>query len=124
MLIGRHEELIDAAGGIAIPDEWRELLLGESGIVYARLDRVDRSICIVPKDVMEEEIAAMQGRSVGNPELNEALMVVGANVEQVRVDAEGRMRINPEMLKAVGIKDKAVLVGAVRMVKIYAKNPD
>ena len=118
-LIGRYEVEVDKSGGVAIPNDWREFLLDESRIVYVFYDKNARCLCIVPRKTMEMELANMQELASGDTKQKERLMMFRENTERIHIEINDHLKLSQRLRELAGIGDRAVLTGALRIVKVY-----
>lgn len=98
VLVGSYGVEVDHDGRVQIPAEWREGF--DDDVVYVALDRQDRSILIIPSS---------EARSLGD-----------AEVKSVRLGKDLHVALPPQYLDCCGITTKAVMVGAVRAIKMQA----
>lgn len=121
VFVGRHDISIGRCGCMELPEDWRESLVGKSGKLYIRQDRDERCLCIIPAETMEKQLAMYREKATKDSSIEKALQILGENTQQLDVE-DGKIRIDRRLLKGVGIKGRAVLIGAIRMIMLY--NPE
>ena len=70
-------------------------------------------VCLrmIPSSAMDARLAKLRERAQNDPETNQALLTIGAVVEQLKVDDEGRVEISRKLRDFAGIKRRLVMVG-------------
>ena len=108
-------------GTFVLPDDWRFVLDGSRG-VYLMQDGGERCINLIPDDAMEKQLASIRKQAESDPDMNEALAVIGQNASRICVASDGSIEIPERLRRFADINGNAVLVGAVRMIKIWNQN--
>ena len=110
MFVGRIERKVDPSGRFRVPAKWFKSA-GENKFVYVMPDPEKMCLRLIPSRTMDARLAKLRERAQNDPETNQALLTIGAVVEQLKVDAEGCVVISPNLLAFAGIKRRLVMVG-------------
>ena len=115
-MLGSARHQLDDKGRWRIPAQFREGLGASAYILPGRAG----SLYIVPESRFESVISSLTSSSLyANDDTNDlatAVMSAGGSLEE---DAQGRVRIAPELLKAAGIKKEVVFVGKATYVEVW-----
>ena len=106
----RIERKVDSAGRFRVPTKWFKAA-GENKFVYVMPDPEKVCLRMIPSHMMEARLAKLREWAQNDPEANQALLTIGAVVEQLKVDAEGCVVISSKLLEFAGIKRRLVMVG-------------
>lgn len=120
VFVGRYDEALGSGGTFTLPDEWRSGV-ADGRVVYILPDRGGLCLNLVPGVIMERELAAIRTRATADLADQETLKVIGEAMYQIVADDEWRIEIPQRLRETVGIADEVALVGAIRMIKIWAK---
>ena len=120
VFVGRYDETLGSGGTFTLPDEWRSGV-ADGRVVYILPDRGERCLNLVPGAIMERELAAIRTRATADVADQETLKVIGEAMYQIVADDAWRIEIPQRLRETVGIADEVALVGAIRMIKIWAK---
>jgi len=118
VFVGRCEHALDQKKRLTMPSEWRGAL-GDSQVVYV-FPNSDGCLDLVPKADMDQKLARLREKRLFDKSVNALLLKIGSNSEQVALDGQGRMRICDRLLSFAGLTGKVEMMGAVRMIKLYA----
>ena len=110
MFVGRIERKVDSLGRFCVPVKWFKAA-GENKFVYVMPDPEETCLRLIPSRTMDARLAKLRERAQNDPETNQALLTIGAVVEQLKVDAEGCIEISRKLLDFAGIKRRLVMVG-------------
>lgn len=120
VFLGRSAHALDQKKRLTMPREWREAL-GSSQVVYV-FPNSDGCLDLVPKADMDIKLAKLRERRLFDKQVNALLLKIGSNSEQVALDGQGRMRICDRLLGFAGLSGKVEMLGAIRMIKLYASD--
>ena len=109
-LIGRIDRKVDSLGRFRVPAKWFKTA-GENKVVYVMPDPKEVCLRLIPSRTMDARLAKLRERAENDPEANQALLTIGAVVEQLKVDAEGCIEISHKLRDFAGIKGRLVMVG-------------
>ncbi len=118
VFVGQCEHALDPKKRLTMPREWRDAL-GASQVVYV-FPNSDGCLDLVPKSDMDQKLAKLREKRLFDKQVNALLLKIGSNSEQVPLDGQGRMRICDRLLGFAGLTGKVQMMGAVRMIKLYA----
>lgn len=110
MFVGRIERKVDSLGRFRVPAKWFKTT-GENKFVYVMSDPEETCSRLIPSRTMDARLAKLRERAQNDPETNQALLTIGAVVEQLRVDDEGCIEISHKLRDFAGIKRRLVMVG-------------
>ena len=118
VFVGQCEHALDQKKRLTMPSEWRDAL-GSSQVVYV-FPNSDGCLDLVPKADMDQKLAKLREKRLFDKQVNALLLKIGSQSEQVALDGQGRMRICDRLLGFAGLTGKVQMMGAVRMIKLYA----
>ena len=118
VFVGQCVHALDSKMRLTMPSEWREAL-GASQVVYV-FPNSDGCLDLVPKADMDQKLAKLREKRLFDKQVNALLLKIGSQSEQVPLDGQGRMRICDRLLAFAGLHGKVHMMGAVRMIKLYA----
>ena len=110
MFVGRIERKVDPSGRFCVPAKWFKAA-GENKFVYVMPDPEEVCLRLIPSRTMDARLAKLRERAQNDPEANQALLTIGAVVEQLKVDDEGCIEISRKQRDFAGIKRRLVMVG-------------
>ena len=110
VFIGRIERKVEPSGRFCVPAKWFKAA-GENKFVYVMPDPEEVCLRLIPSRTMDARLAKLRERAQNDPEANQALLTIGAVVEQLKVDDEGCIEISRKQRDFAGIKRRLVMVG-------------
>ena len=110
MFVGRIERKVDSSGRFRVPTKWFKTA-GENKFVYVMPDPEEACLRLIPSRTMDARLAKVRERAQNDPEANQALLTIGAVVEQLKADDEGRIEVSRKLRDFAGIKRRLVMVG-------------
>ena len=110
VFVGRIERKVDPSGWFRVPAKWFKAA-GENKFVYVMPDPEEACLRMIPSSAMDVRLAKLREQAQNDPEANQALLTIGAVVEQLKVDDEGCVEISRKLLDFAGIKQRLVMVG-------------
>ena len=110
MFVGRIERKVDSSGRFRVPTKWFKMA-GENKFVYVMPDPEKVCLRMIPSSATDARLAKLRERAQNDPETNQALLTIGAVVEQLKVDAEGYIEISRKLRDFAGIKRRLEMVG-------------
>ena len=114
---GEYEHTLDAQHRIAIPTCWRKK--GEENIFFLLPGR-HGALQLIPEESFNELLQKARKVSFADSAASLALARLGAMAQECRCDKQGRFKIPQRLLDFSGLKDSAVMVGALTTVQIWA----
>lgn len=118
VFVGQFDVPISPSGTFVIPEEWRFITV-KSSSVFLMPDKADGCVNLIPASEMEKMLANVRERALTDPECYQALQVIGEHSSQVEVDASGTVALPDFIRNEAGLKDRAILKGALRQIKIW-----
>ena len=116
MFIGRYVRKVQRGGWVRFP---KDLLLqfGENREVFIMPGpSADRPLVIFPAAEFNRKLKRLSAMNVPDA----TLLALGNAVEQVKIAADGRMRISARMLAYAGIRDGVCFSGEARKITVTA----
>ena len=117
-LLGRFDFALDPKKRLTIPSGWRDVFV--SGVVYVMPDRKEKCLNLYPKAEMDSFFGQLRQKALLDPALNRVYAKIGAVSQQLLFDVQGRIRISDKLLQFANLTTTVAMVGAFRMVKLYA----
>ena len=117
-LLGEFEHALDPKRRVTIPSGWRAAM-GNPQYVFVMPDRSGECLNLLPEAEMNTMLAKLRQKALFDPALGEAAMAVGRVSEQVPLDVQGRIRISDKLLRFANLTTTVVMVGSVRMIKLW-----
>lgn len=116
-ITGMFRHSLDPKKRLTIPSGWRKAM-GNPEFVYAMQDRREKCVNILPTaDILLEKV---RNRGVFDPEVGRLLQKIGAMIEQVDLDVQGRIRLSDKLLDYAGLSGVVVMIGAFWMIKLWS----
>ena len=113
---GEYEHTLDAQRRIAIPTCWRRK--GEENIFFLLPGR-HGALQLIPEDSFNDLLQKARKVSFADSAASLALARLGAMAQECRCDKQGRFKIPQRLLDFAGLKDSAVMVGALTTVQVW-----
>ena len=110
MFKGMFEHQIDDKNRLRIPSKFKKELVGENGEkTYSFFRGMNRCICVMADDVLDETIASISEEGIS--ESSEASTMFFGSIFAAEEDAQGRV-VLPNMLKKMaGIQKDVITLG-------------
>lgn len=116
MFIGCYTRKVQRGGWVRFPKDWL-LQLGNGREVFIMPGpSADRPLVIFPAAEFNRKLKRLSTMKVPD----ETLIALGNAVEQVKIAADGRMRISARMLAYAGIRDGVCFSGGTRKITVTA----
>ena len=115
--MGEYEHSLDAQRRIAIPTSWRKK---ESDNIFYLLPGRHRALQLIPSESFKELLVKARKVSFADPGASLALAKLGAMAQECRCDKQGRFPIPQKLIEYAGLKDVAIMVGALTTVQIWS----
>ncbi len=104
---GEFTRNVQRGGWVRFPKAWLAQLEADREVFIMPDPTVARSLLIVSAEEFNKKLKRLSTMKVSTDVLN----VIGDNVEQVKIAADGRMRIPARMLAHAGIRGSVCFVG-------------
>ena len=114
---GTYERSVDAKGRFALPFRFRRE--DPASETYFVTPNLDGALAIFPRQVWERTIQELQERATGR-EGRARLRRFSASSYKLVPDAQGRVSVPVELLRAHGITRRGVVVGMGRYMELWS----
>ena len=111
---GEYERTLDSQWRIAIPSEWRQH--DETRLIL--LPGRDNDLLLFPYSTFREFLLKAGKLSLANRELQAALARIGSRARDCRCDKQGRIKLDRNMLEAIGVAGQLKMIGALTHIKL------
>ncbi len=117
MLLGRHENSIDAKNRLIIPAKFRDDL-GYKLIITKGLDDC---LILFPMSTWEKQEAVLAGLPMSDPKTRAFKRFIYANASECEMDKQGRILVPASLKLAAKLEKDLVTIGSLDRVEIWAK---
>ena len=114
---GDFSHTLDTQFRVTLPSAWRN---GEGEPHLVLFPGRDRDLLLFPYAMFREFLIRARSSALANPAAQAALAQIGRVVRDIRPDKQGRIKLEKEMLKAVGVEKDLVMIGAITHIKLCA----
>ena len=114
---GDFSHTLDTQFRVTLPSAWRN---GEGEPHLVLFPGRDRDLLLFPYTMFREFLIRARSSALANPAAQAALAQIGRVVRDIRPDKQGRIKLEKEMLKAVGVEKDLVMIGAITHIKLCA----
>ena len=114
---GDFTHALDSQNRVTLPSAWRGTD-GESHLVL--FPGRDRDLLLFPYSMFREFLIRARSSALADPNMQRALAQIGQAVRDIRPDKQGRIKLEKEMLEAIGVDEKLKLIGAITHIKLCA----
>jgi MraZ protein len=123
LLTGTYSRAVDEKLRVAIPKRLREVMQCVSGGVLYIAPGTDRSLAIYNEEAFSRLAEKLALASPAREDVRAFLRLFYAQAQQVDLDAQGRVRIPPELAGLAGLKNEIVLLGVQDHLELWAIEP-
>ena len=116
MFIGCYTRKVQRGGWVRFPKDWLMQLSDGLEVFIMPGPSADRPLVIFPAAEFNRKLKRLSTMKVPD----ETLIALGKAVEQVKIAADGRMRISARMLAYAGIRDGVCFSGEARKITVTA----
>jgi len=116
-LTGNHPRQLDERGRFVLPAKLREKM---SGTVHITLSLVDKCLVLYTQDewdILEDQVRELP--TTTNRAAKQFVEIVIGSADESEIDKQGRIGVDQELLKAVGITKDITLVGIGSKLEIW-----
>ena len=110
---------LDAKRRFTVSAEWRGCL-GSSDFIYVMPDLELKCLNLLSPEEMKTRLGKLRERKLSEKGFADALRVLGASSELLKLDGQRRVRVCDRLLKFANIEDKVVLAASVTCVQVWA----
>ena len=112
-----YTHALDSQYRVTLPSAWR----GEDGGPHLVLfPGRDRDLLLFPYSMFREFLVRARSSALANPAVQAALAQIGRVVRDIRPDKQGRIKLEKEMLEAIGVENQLVMIGAITHIRLCA----
>lgn len=120
--IGTQVQTVDPKGRIVLPARFKRLLTPADQETMVLTVGRERCLILYPLGEWSRLAEALDALPAGEEKRN-AIRTISDSTTELELDANGRVTIPREFLARVGIEREVALVGQLRYVEIWAREP-
>ncbi len=109
VFVGTYEHALDAKKRFSIPSVWREVA-GEPRLLVLPGVNV-KCLCVYPARELPRRLERLRNLSIADRQGRQFARSLASRADQVTWDAQGRIRIQDELMAEAGLTDRVVLAG-------------
>ena len=114
---GDFSHALDPQFRVTLPSAWR---CGEGEPHLVLFPGRDRDLLLFPYSMFREFLVRARTSALADPAAQAALAQIGRVVRDIRPDKQGRIKLEKEMLSAIGVEKDLMLIGAITHIKLCA----
>ena len=114
---GDFSHALDPQFRVTLPSAWR---CGEGDPHLVLFPGRDNDLLLFPYSMFREFLIRARSSALANPATQAALAQIGRVVRDIRPDKQGRIKLEKEMLAAIGVEKELMMVGAITHIKLCA----
>ncbi|MBE6403307.1 MAG: hypothetical protein IKD10_09175 [Lentisphaeria bacterium] len=114
---GDFSHALDTQFRVTLPSAWR---CGEGDPHLVLFPGRDNDLLLFPYSMFREFLIRARSSALANPATQAALAQIGRVVRDIRPDKQGRIKLEKEMLAAIGVEKELMMVGAITHIKLCA----
>ena len=116
--VGQFLHALDPKKRLTIPSEWRELVGLPQRLYIVKGLRDEQCLYVLPDRVFKGMFAKIS--KLSDDKGRQYARILGANSQMVTWDAQGRIRVNDDMLAFAGIGEQVQLVGSLYRMEMWS----
>lgn len=116
--VGEFRHKLDAKNRLTIPSDWR-FSADDARSVYLAIPHPKGCVTVYPPAMVEKLMEAASQPTLGAPEKQRALMMLGRLSCKVSCDKAGRITLDARLLAHAGISGNVVLAGEFNKFNIW-----
>ena len=101
---------LDPKRRLTIPSEWRAAM-GNPEFVYIFPDMAEECLNLIPVQELTALLDKMRQKALFDPKADAAREAIMSHAQMLKLDVQGRIRINDDLLNFADIKSGVTLVG-------------
>ena len=105
---GDFSHALDTQFRVTLPSAWR---CGEGDPHLVLFPGRDNDLLLFPYSIFREFLIRARSSALANPATQAALAQIGRVVRDIRPDKQGRIKLEKEMLAAIGVEKELMMVG-------------
>ncbi|MBR2358794.1 MAG: hypothetical protein IKA65_12310 [Lentisphaeria bacterium] len=114
---GDFSPALDPQFRITLPSAWRD---GEGKPHLVLFPGRDRDLLLFPYAMFRDFLIRARSGALANPAAQAALAQIGRVVRDIVPDKQGRIKLEKEMLAAIGVDKDLKMIGAITHIKLCA----
>ncbi|MGI6734752.1 MAG: cell division protein MraZ [Tenericutes bacterium ADurb.Bin239] len=114
---GTYYHNLDAKGRLVVPARFREMLKDLKTLYI--LQGFEGAISIYPPTAYEAELSFLQAQNFKNAEARAYVRTIYASIEELEVDAAGRITLPVRVLRKYDIGSKVIVIGVGDHLEIW-----
>ena len=114
---GDYSHALDTQCRVTLPSAWR---CGEGEPHLVLFPGRDHDLLLFPYSMFREFLIRARSSALADPAAQAALAQIGRVVRDIRPDKQGRIKLEKEMLAAIGVEKELMLIGAITHIKMCA----
>ena len=114
---GEFSHTLDTQSRVTLPSTWR---CGEGDPHLVLFPGRNRDLLLFPYSMFRAFLLRARSVVLANPSAQAAFAQIGRVVRDIRPDKQGRIKLEKEMLQAIGVENQLVMVGALTHIKLCA----
>ena len=114
---GEFSHTLDTQSRVTLPSTWR---CGEGDPHLVLFPGRNRDLLLFPYSMFRAFLLRARSGVLANPATQAAFAQIGRVVRDIRPDKQGRIKLEKEMLQAIGVENQLVMVGALTHIKLCA----
>jgi MraZ protein len=119
---GQAAYSVDGKGRVAIPAKMRAALSPEAKGTFTMTRGFERCIFLYPLDGWERMESDIAGLNMYSRQSRDFVRTILMWADEVALDAQGRVTLTRPLMDFAGIRDRALIIGALNHVEIW--DPD
>ena len=116
-LVGRFERKLDAMRRVRIPSEWFAIM-GQPKSVVVMAHPEEKCLVLLSEDAYKAHIGQMRRQAKTNADAQKEQAYLLGEAEHLCVNAHNSIRISDKLLRFARIKERMLLLGSVRYIRI------
>src|SRR5688500_11451087 len=120
LLTGTFERTLDQKLRIALPKSHREILKEQMPLVLT--PGTDGSLALFPQHAFANLAAKLAARSPVGQDVRAFSRLLYAQSQSVELDAQGRIRLSPDLSRSANLGGEVVLLGVGDHIEIWNKS--
>jgi MraZ protein len=120
MFFGRYRHAVDSKNRISIPLRLRDRFIVDGSRQIAVLEGFEGCLWCYPLEEWRLILRRLNRLSFDNADVRDLLRWLSSRGTEVELDAQGRIQLAEEQLRAAGIDGEAVVVGVGARVEIWS----
>ena len=112
---GDFSHALDSQFRVTLPSAWR---CGEGEPHLVLFPGRDRDLLLFPYSMFREFLVRARASALADPAAQAALAQIGRVVRDIRPDKQGRIKLEKEMLSAIGVEKDLLMIGAITHIKL------